>query len=252
MTIEEKLAKSLTAESTELIPFLPYLLQDLYELGSSPKDMVDLISRNIDVNSNTRVLDLACGKGAVSIAIAKAFGCKVKGIDLMHDFINVACEKAKDENVAEHCAFEVGDINQSVLVEKDYDIVILGAVGDVLGNQGETLIKLALTVKNGGFVLIDDGYERVSSESPYLTADEWREAITRSGYERVDELYVKEEELTEVLEEQKSCLTRRVEELKSQYPDKARLFDGYLVSQFDECDALENEIDGVTMLLRKL
>ena len=41
--VEEKLAKSLTAESVELIPYLPYLLQDLWELGSSPKDMIHLI-----------------------------------------------------------------------------------------------------------------------------------------------------------------------------------------------------------------
>lgn len=39
--VEEKLAKSLTAESTELIPYLPYLLQDLWELGSSPKDIIE-------------------------------------------------------------------------------------------------------------------------------------------------------------------------------------------------------------------
>ena len=31
------------------------------------------------------------------------------------------------------CEFVVGDITESVRTEKDYDIVILGAVGDVLG-----------------------------------------------------------------------------------------------------------------------
>jgi hypothetical protein len=36
-TVEEKLAKSLTAESTELIPYLPYLLQDLWELRLIPQ-----------------------------------------------------------------------------------------------------------------------------------------------------------------------------------------------------------------------
>ena len=62
--VEEKLAKSSTAESVELIPYLPYLLQDLWELGSSPKDMVHLISKNIIISEKTKVLDLACGKGA--------------------------------------------------------------------------------------------------------------------------------------------------------------------------------------------
>ena len=35
--IEEKLARSLTADSTQLIPYLPYLLQDLWELGRNTR-----------------------------------------------------------------------------------------------------------------------------------------------------------------------------------------------------------------------
>ena len=44
---EEVLAKSLTAETTELLEYIPYLLQDLWEIGSSPEDMEELIKRNI-------------------------------------------------------------------------------------------------------------------------------------------------------------------------------------------------------------
>ena len=44
---EEMLAKSLTAETTELLEYIPYLLQDLWEIGSSPEDMEELIKRNI-------------------------------------------------------------------------------------------------------------------------------------------------------------------------------------------------------------
>jgi hypothetical protein len=43
-TVDDKLARSLTAESIELIPYLPHLLQDLWELGSSPKDMLEMIT----------------------------------------------------------------------------------------------------------------------------------------------------------------------------------------------------------------
>jgi hypothetical protein len=32
--VEEKLARSLTGESTAIIPYLPYLFQDLWELGA--------------------------------------------------------------------------------------------------------------------------------------------------------------------------------------------------------------------------
>lgn len=80
---EEKLAKSLTVDSIEIIPYLSYLLQDLWELGSSPKDMINLIFENINITENTKILDLACGKEAVSINIAKKFGYLVKGIVLI-------------------------------------------------------------------------------------------------------------------------------------------------------------------------
>ncbi len=251
-SIEEKLAKSLTAESTDLIPYLPYLLQDLWELGSSPNDMIHLISENIDVNETTRVLDLACGKGAVSIHIAEKFGCRVKGIDIMSDFIEVARQKSREYGVQSLCEYLTGDINESVIFEKNHDIVILGAVGDVLGNQLETLVKLSATIKREGYVLLDDGYARSQSEKPYLTKEKWLEVIRQSGFELVADQSVSDAELSSVLDEQMECLARRTSELMDSYPEKAGLFEQYLKSQMSECAELENDILGVTMLLKKV
>jgi len=87
---EQELAASLTAESTDLLPYLPYLLQDIYELGSSPADIEVLLRENTDFGPWFRVLDLACGKGAVSIHLAAKFGCSVKGVDFMQTFVNDA------------------------------------------------------------------------------------------------------------------------------------------------------------------
>ena len=44
---EEILAKSLTAETTELLEYIPYLLQDFWEIGSSPEDIEAAIRKNI-------------------------------------------------------------------------------------------------------------------------------------------------------------------------------------------------------------
>lgn len=137
--VEENLAKSLTADSVELIPYIPYLLQDLWELGSSPEDILHLILSNTLLTKETKVLDLACGKGAVSIYLARKLGCKVKGIDIIPEFIAYANEKAKEFNVESLCEFEVGDITECIKIENDYDIVIYGAVGNVLGSWEETL-----------------------------------------------------------------------------------------------------------------
>lgn len=250
--IDERLAQSLSADTTELIPFLPYLLQDLWELGSSPKDMSNLILKHIKVDEHTRILDLACGKGAVSVHLAKVFGCKVKGIDIMPEFIDEAKSKSKEHHVEHLCEFIVEDINHSVEVEKEYDIVILGAVGQVLGNQENTLMKLNQVMKQNGYVLLDDGYAKEQTNEAYLTKNQWREIIEESGYHLIDELTVNESDFSEILNHQMASISNRCKELKNKYPSQSHLFDQYLDSQLAECDDLMNDVDGVTILLRKI
>lgn len=248
--VEEKLAKSLTAESTELIPYLPYLLQDLWELGSSPKVIVDLILRHMQVPEKDKVLDLACGKGAVSVQIAKTLGCKVKGIDIIPEFIDFANKKAKEYCVKNLCEFKVGDINEEVKVENDYDIVILGAVGDVLGNPEETIRKLKSTVKNGGYIFIDDAYGNDDFDGRYPTREKWLTFFQNTGVKLLDERFNEEDEIISINDEQQLFIVKRANELKEKHPDKAYLFDSYIKSQQAECDELENEISGLTMLLQ--
>jgi len=248
--VEEKLAKSLTAESTELIPYLPYLLQDLWELGSSPKDIIDMIQKHIRVSEKTKVLDLACGKGSVSVQVAEAFGFRVKGIDIIPEFIDFAKKKANEYGVENLCEFKVGDINEAVKVENDYDIVILGAVGDVLGNPEETIQKLKGIVKNGGYILIDDAYGSDCSDERYPTREKWILFFQNAGVKLLDERFNEEDELETLNDEQQSFILKRANELKEKYPDKAYLFESYIKSQQAECDELENEISGVTMLLQ--
>ncbi|MDR0978655.1 MAG: class I SAM-dependent methyltransferase, partial [Lachnospiraceae bacterium] len=77
--VQEKVASSLTANGIELLPFIPYLLQDLWELGSSPEDIMHLIKKHISISNNTKMLDLACGKGAVSVNICKELNIETKG-----------------------------------------------------------------------------------------------------------------------------------------------------------------------------
>lgn len=251
-TVEEKLAKSLTAESIELIPYLPYLLQDLWELGSSPRDILELITKHTQVSEKTRVLDLACGKGAVSVNLAKELGCMVKGIDLMPEFIAFAVQKAREFGFGDLCQFVVGDITASVQTEKGYDLAILGAVGDVLGTPEETIRKLKKTIKPKGYILIDDAYGKQGVDDGYCSREEWLLLFEKMEVRLIAEKTVDEDELLDLNREQQGFIVKRANELKEKYPEKAGLFAGYIQSQQAECDLLENDILGVTMLLQRI
>lgn len=250
-TIEAVIARSLTAKSTELLPYLPYILQDLWELGASPKDVIELITKHIPVSANTQVLDLACGKGAVSVNLAKQLGCHVKGIDIMPEFIDYAIEKAKAYGVASLCAFVVGDIRASVQVEQHYDVVILGAAGDVLGHPATTLNSLKKTVKQHGYIILDDAYGIDDNDNSHPTKRQWLEIFDKTGLKLLAEKIIDEDECIALNQVQQACILKRVNALKKRYPDKVELLDGYIKSQQDECALLENDIYGVTMLLQK-
>lgn len=246
---EEKMAQSLTAESVELIPYLPYLLQDLWELGSSPEDMAELISEYKVLTPKSKVLDLACGKGAVSIKLAKDFHCKVKGIDLMTDFIEEARHKAAKYQVSELCTFHTSDITALNLSEEKVDLVVFGAVGDVLGEPPQMLSALKKALKPKAYLLIDDGFA-VSEKTDYYTKEDWLSFIDEADMTLLAEKPIEKDELIRLCQEQIASITKRADELKQTHPDKSELFDSYVKSQTKECQELEEDILGVTFLLK--
>ena len=253
---EEKLARSLTAETTELLPFLPYLLQDLWELGSSPEDMIRLIKKHMPISKDTKILDLACGKGAVSINIAKSLNVNVYGFDLLPDFIKYAKQKAEEMNVASLCHFTLADINDIVDTEKNYDCVIFGGAGDVLGSPQETLNKLLKTVKPQGYILIDEAYLRDNSSKEeikymnyeYLTREQWLCLFRDGGLKLVEEVSNMEEYN---FDSDNRAIAARADELAAKHPEKRALFEEYVQSQLNECDDLQNNIVGVTWMLQR-
>ena len=253
---EEKLACSLTAETTELIPFLPYLLQDLWELGSNPREMVRLMKKHIPISENTKIVDIACGKGAVSIIIAKELAVNVYGFDLMPGFIEYANKKAQELNVGALCHFTVANANDVVNTEADYDCVIFGAAGNVLGDPAETLNKLCRTVKQGGFILIDEGYLPGDSDNgdvkyknyEYLTHGQWLRLFADNGLKLVEEAPNVE---GYDFDSDNKAIAARAQELAAKHPEKREIFYQYIQSQLNECEDLENNVVGVTWILQK-
>ena len=257
--IEEKLASSLTgAKAADIIPFLPYLLQDFWELGSDPAIMAELIEKHIRLSENTRMLDLGCGKGAVSVKIARKLRVRVKGIDLMPEFIGFAAQKAKEWGVDDLCEFAVGDINEAVKTEAEYDCVIFGAVGNVLGSPIETLTKLKATIKDGGYILMDDAYLPDGSNGEnikydyydYLTESQWMELFKEAGLELIESDF-REGSANLSSDSGMAAITARADELTTKHPDKKDMFEGFVQNQQNEYDDIENNLVCVTWVLRK-
>jgi len=257
---EKKLAASLSAETTDILPFLPYLLQDFWELGSDPGVIADLIRKYIKVSGGTKILDLACGKGAASIKVAQELKINVKGIDIFPEFIDYAIQKASKANISSFCEFIVGDINDAIIIEKNYDCVIFGAAGtDVLGGPRQALEKLKSTVKPGGYIIIDEGYISDESEreklkynsETYFTLQYWMELFDENGLELIETV----SELSEIEHSSTPGINEiiaRANELSQKHPGKKALFEGYIQSQQNEYNDIDDTLICATWLLRRV
>ena len=132
-SLQESVVTAMDGSDVELFPFLPYILQDLWEIGTSPQVIMDLVRKHAENHSNLRVLDLGCGKGAVSIKLAKEFNCQCHGIDAVKEFIGEANEKAGEFGVDHLCQFAVADLRETIKALSRFDIIILGSIGPVFG-----------------------------------------------------------------------------------------------------------------------
>jgi ubiquinone/menaquinone biosynthesis C-methylase UbiE len=188
--IKKSIVESLDGKDLALFPFLPYILQDLWEIGADPEIMLSLIKENIKIK-NLKVLDIGCGKGAVSIKIAKELKCKSRGIDAIPEFIESAKKYAKKYDVYDLCEFEVGDIRIILKGLNGFDVVIHGAIGPILGNLYETLIILKQVLNENGYVLLDDAYIKDKSQVKYnrcLQKTDFYNQIKSGGFEIIKEI----------------------------------------------------------------
>ena len=252
---QQSVANSLEAEEN-LLPYMPYLLQDLWALGSSVNQILDLIGTIPLSSDSAKVLDLGCGKGAVSIRIASKFRFDVVGVDAMPEFLKDAQRKSAEYQVSDLCCFIERDILTYVTNEHNFDIVILAALGGIFGSNKKTIENLRTQVRPGGYMIIDDGYLKK------------REVLSRKGYEHYQNYEKTVQELTffndrlfteisttevsrKINDEYLKVIENRGMKLISQYPELEKDLKNYLDLQREECDILNSELEGMIWVLKK-
>lgn len=255
MDIDKCVIESLDGDDIDLLPFIPYILQDIREIGADPKEINHLIKNNIQNIKELKVVDLGCGKGAISVAIAKAFGCTVYGIDAIPQFIDSAKEYAKEQGVEQLCRFIVGDIRLLVSELCSYDIAVLGAIGSVFGNEYDTFSKVRKVLNPRGYLIIDHGYLPNGSSLNYEKCcfqSDFYKHIEHAGFEIIEERIMVSDNIEESNTVIFNAIEKRVNELIQKFPEHQKILNEYITAQKDENKILENELDCGTWLLKLL
>ena len=245
-TLEESIVSAMDGDNILLVKYLPYILQDLWEIGTSPVEIVKIIKKYKNNYSDLKVLDLGSGKGAVSVNLALELKCNCFGIDGIKEFVTFSNNKAKECNVENICTFEAGDIRTKINTLGKYDIIILGAIGSVFGNYYETLTQLSPHINNDGLIIIDDAFAEDNCPQIYpnvLKKSELLNQVKKAGMEITQIITINDiPETNEDYNDQFQNIEKRCMELAGKYPKDKELFLGYIEKQRREYEILSNEI----------
>ncbi len=253
--LQASVVESLDGKTMEIFPYLPYLLQDLREIGTDPLLVSEMLHDHIDDTELIRILDLGCGKGAVSVRLAKDYNCQVFGIDAVPEFVESANDFAIENGVYHKCIFSQGDIRIQYAYYNNFDVVILGAIGPVLGNIEETLQKVSQCLKPVGIVVLDDSYLSEGSDQVHGRSIDkllFLEQISKAGFEVYLELVLDVEYIKRMNREIFSKIECRANELIAQHPHKTKIIRDYLEQQDIENFALENSLVCSLFLLTRV
>ena len=254
---QSEIAASLDAD-VELLPYLPALLADLESLGSSPLHIVELLrpyARRAG-STPTTVLDLACGMGAVAIALARELGARVHGVDLFPSFVAEARRRAEAAGVGTLCSFESIDLRVAMARSVRWDVVIYAATG-VLGELHHAIGALRRVVRPDGLIVIDDGFLSDGERSGhagfehYAPHGESTRRLRAHGDDVLREVVIPVEEQSRRDQRYAEQIRSRAEELCVRFPGAASSFRAYVERQESENSALEAEIVGALWLLRR-
>jgi SAM-dependent methyltransferase len=132
----------------------------LHELASSWLPAVPDLDRRLRLAPPARVLDLGCGLGASSVALARAYPrALVLGVDLDQASVTQARVQAAEAGVADRVTFVVGDAAQ-VDRGAPFDLVTVFEALHDMGDPVTTLRTARALLAADGHVLVAD--ERVA------------------------------------------------------------------------------------------
>ena len=98
---------------------------DIGQLGWRSMDEQNLIVDNLRKHSCSDVLDVACGSGGPSLAIAQETGCRLTGVDVEQNAVSNALALAKGLGKSDATQFIVADCSQRLpFADASFDAVI--------------------------------------------------------------------------------------------------------------------------------
>jgi 2-polyprenyl-3-methyl-5-hydroxy-6-metoxy-1,4-benzoquinol methylase len=222
------------AARSEMRPVIEFLLADLDDLGTTAAAAAAFL-RPLRLQQAT-VLELGCGKGALSVKLAEEVKLEVTGVDTHEPALEEARARAQAHGVAERCQFRCDDLRAPLAEAATYDVVLALGLAHFLGGPAAATRALRAVVRAGGRMLVDlDCLATAGKAVPGYEAALDREETTRLLTSHGDTVVMRWDWPPETTRRDNlrntEAIRARVAEARARWPERAADIDAFVSGQ---------------------
>ena len=146
------------------------------------------------IDKDKYVLDVGCATGKTACYIAKGYGCRVVGVDILERMVGRANERAKREAVEDRVEFRVADAQDLPFEDNLFDVVIGEWITGLLDDKRRAANEYLRVTKPGGYIGLNEAtwiktppptklveYLSRLVKGEILTSDGWEKLLVGTG-----------------------------------------------------------------------
>ena len=130
------------------------LLGDSFHPGGT--QLTDRLGQLSQLTRESRVLDVAAGRGTSAFHLAESFGCEVVGVDLSGDNVRLANEEASRRGLADRVNFQLADAERLPFEPDLFDSIVCECAFCTFPNKQTAAGEFFRVLKPGGSLALSD------------------------------------------------------------------------------------------------
>ena len=119
-----------------------------------------LVGEHLRLGPESRVLDVACGKGGPALVLAQAFGCRIHGVEVSETFAAEARRRIAEAGMEQLVDVELADASRVALEPGSFDTALCIGAAFVWGHVGDAVAALLPALAPGGGIAIGEPFWR--------------------------------------------------------------------------------------------